>query len=168
MELADLESLIVEIDVPESRLSLVKIGGPCEIALDAFAGKRFQGRVREVGKRVNRSKATLPVKVEITDDRSGVLPDMSARVSFLTEALDAETLKAVSKTVVPAEAVTSRDGQSAVFVVESGAVRLEPVKLGAKTGDGFELLTGPPPGTRVVLKPQATLSHGQRVKERTE
>ncbi len=168
LELADLHSIVVEIDVPEARLALVKVGGPCEISLDAFAGKRLRGRVREIGKRVNRSKATVPVKVEFTDDQAGVLPDMSARVSFLTEALDAETLKAASKTIVPAAAVTSRNGKDAVFVLDSGAVRLEPVKLGPKSGDGFELLQGPPVGARVVLNPEPALSHGQRVKERTE
>jgi RND family efflux transporter MFP subunit len=168
LELADLHSLVVEVDVPESRLSLIKVGGPCEVSLDAFAGKRFRGRVREIGKRINRSKATLSVKVEITDDSQGVLPDMSARVSFLTEALDAKAVAEQSKLVVPAAAVTSRGGKPSVFVVESGAVRIEPVTLGPKTGDGFELVSGPPVGTRIVLSPDATLSAGQRVKERKE
>jgi RND family efflux transporter MFP subunit len=168
MEIADLGSLVVEIDVPEARLSLIKPGGPAEIALDAFAGKRLRGKVREIGKRVNRSKATVPVKVEFTDDTSEVLPDMSARVSFLTEALDEKALAKQSKLVVPAQAVTSRNGQRAVFVVEGGAVRLENVTLGPKSGDGYELNEGPPVGARVVMNPPATLQAGQRVKERTE
>jgi RND family efflux transporter MFP subunit len=168
LELADLKSLVVEIDVPESRLSLIKVGGPCEVALDAFAGKRFRGTVREIGKRINRSKATLPVKVVIDDDNAGVLPEMSARVSFLTEALDTEALAARSKLVVPRAALSPRGSQQGVFVVESGVVRFEPVTLGPKSGDGFELVEGPPVGTRIVMNPDATLSPGQRVKERKE
>ena len=169
LELADLHSLVVEIDVPESRLSLVKLGGPTEIALDAFAGKRFRGKVREIGKRVNRSKATLPIKVEFTDDETGVLPDMSARVSFLTEALDAQALAARSKVVVPAAAVTARSGKQGVFVIEEGVAHFSPVTLGPKSGtDGFELVQGPPSATRIVLSPDPMLSDGQRVKERKE
>ncbi|MEY4510652.1 MAG: hypothetical protein RLZZ450_2774 [Pseudomonadota bacterium] len=168
LELADLKSLVVEIDVPESRLSLIKVGGPCEIALDAFAGKRFRGKVREIGKRINRSKATLSVKVEFDDESQGVLPDMSARVSFLTEALDTNALAAQSKLVVPAAALAPREGKQGVFVVESGVVRFEPVTLGPKTGDGFELVQGPPVGTRIVMTPDAALSPGQRVKERKD
>jgi RND family efflux transporter MFP subunit len=168
LELADLKSLVVEIDVPESRLSLVKVGGPCEIALDAFAGQRFRGTVREIGKRINRSKATLPVKVAIDDDDRGVLPEMSARVSFLTEALDTKALAGSAKLVVPAAALSPRGGQQGVFVVESGVVRFEPVTLGPKSGDGFELVQGPPVGTRIVMSPDASLSPGQRVKERKE
>ncbi|MDB4974604.1 MAG: family efflux transporter subunit [Myxococcaceae bacterium] len=169
LELADLASLVVEVDVPESRLSLVKLGAPCEISLDAFAGKRFRGKVRELGKRVNRSKATLSVKVEFTDDNTGVLPDMSARVSFLTEALDQATLAAQSKLVVPTAAVVARSGQQGVFVVSDAVARFEPVTLGPKSGDdGFELVQGPASGTRVVMNPDPTLSNGQRVKERQD
>lgn len=170
MELADMQSLVVEIDVPEARLSLIKVGGPCEISLDAFGGQRFGGKVREIGKRVNRSKATLPVKVEFTEaaEASSVLPDMSARVSFLTEKLDEKSLAAQSKLVVPAKAVSTRDGKTFVFVVEGGVVQLEPVTLGAKSGDGFELTEGPAAGTKVVLEPDAVLQTGQRVKERKD
>ncbi|HEX5656580.1 MAG TPA: efflux RND transporter periplasmic adaptor subunit [Polyangiales bacterium] len=170
MEIADMQSLVVEIDVPEGRLSLVKIGGPCEIALDAFGGQRFSGKVREIGKRVNRSKATIPVKVEFVDvpPDAAPLPDMSARVSFLTQALDDKARTAQSKLMVPLKAVSTRDGKSYVFVVEGGAVRMEPVTLGEKNGDAFELTEGPTAGTKVVVSPDATLQSGQRVKERKD
>jgi HlyD family secretion protein len=170
MELADMRSLVVEIDVPEARLALVKVGGPCEVALDAFGGQRFQGKVRELGKRVNRSKATIPVKVDFVDipAEATPLPDMSARVSFLTEALDEKARAGRSKLMVPLKAVTTRDGKSYVFVVEGGTVRMEPVVLGEKSGDAFELVEGPSAGTKVVVSPDATLQSGQRVKERKD
>jgi HlyD family secretion protein len=170
MEIADMSSLLVEIDVPEGRLSLVKVGGPCEISLDAFAGQRFSGKVREIGKRVNRSKATIPVKVDFAGVPADAmpLPDMSARVSFLTQALDEKARAAQSKLMVPSKAVSTRDGKSYVFVVEGGAVRMEPVALGEKNGDAFELVEGPTAGTKVVVSPEATLQSGQRVKERKD
>lgn len=168
LELADLSSLVVEIDVPETRLSLVKVGGPCEISMDAFAGKRFRGQVREIGKRVNRAKATVPVKVEFVELDEGVLPDMSARVSFLTEELNQEALTGASKLIAPTKAIAQRQGASVVFVVESGKVKLEIVEVGETTSDGVELVSGPPAGTRVVLNPPSTLADGLSVKERTE
>lgn len=168
LELADLTSVVVEIDVPETRLSLVKVGGPTEIALDAYPSQRFPGRVREIGRWVNRSKATVPVKVEFTEAHAEVLPDMSARVSFLTEALDEKSLAGPSKRVLPAKAVAQRDGKSVVFVVESGKVRAVPVELGERSADGVELVDGPDVGTRVVLDPPSTLADGHRVRERSE
>ena len=168
LELADLGSLVIEIDVPEARLSLVKVDDPTEVVLDAFAGKRFAGRVREIGMRVNRAKATVPVKVALSGDATGVLPDMSARVSFLSEPLDSARAAEAAKLVVPAAAVAERDGRSVVFAIADSTARQREVELGPKSGDGIELLRGPAAGTRVVINPDADLADGQRVKERTQ
>lgn len=167
VEIADFSSMMVETDVPEQRLSQVKIGGPCEIVLDAYAGKRFRGKAVEITPRVNRTKATVTVKVAFVDDREGVLPDMAARVSFLTNELDQAALKAPPKTIVPGSAIAAREGAKVVYVIEDGRVRTTPVELGPPFGSGFELVRGPAPGTKLVNHPPPTLPDGQRVKEKT-
>jgi RND family efflux transporter MFP subunit len=167
VEIADFSSMMVETDVPEQRLSQVKIGGPAEIVLDAYPGKRYRGKAIEVTPRVNRTKATVTVKVAFVDDREGVIPDMAARVSFLTTELDEAELKAPPKTIIPGEAVVTRSGAKVVFVVDDGRLRLVPVELGPPFGSGFELKRGPPPGTKLVKSPAETLTDGQAVKEKT-
>lgn len=167
-ELADFTSLLVETDVPEGRLHMVKPDAPCEIVLDAFPGKRHRGKVVEVSPRVNRAKATVTVKVAFTDAMDGVLPDMAARVSFLTEELDAKEMEAPPKHVVPAGAVADRGGTKVVFVLDGDKVRMKPVTLGPTFGNGFELVEGPPPGTKVIKDPAPTLEDGQKVKQETE
>jgi HlyD family secretion protein len=62
VEVVDLTSLLVEVDVPEARLAQVAVGRPAEIVLDAYPTKRFRGAVKELGRRVNRAKASVPVK----------------------------------------------------------------------------------------------------------
>ncbi len=165
-EVADLNSQLVETDVPEGRLGLVKVGTPCEIVLDAYPTKRMRGEVVEIGQKVNRAKATVIVKVKFVDGTAGVLPDMSARTSFLTEALGADAMKAAPKKVVPASAVIERGGAKVVFVVDNDKVRMVPVKLGEAVGSSFELLEGPNEGTRLVSEPPAVLNDGQSVKEK--
>jgi HlyD family secretion protein len=165
MTIADLATLQVEIDVPETRLGLVKIGGPCEIVLDAFPGRRYRGIAHEIGRQVDRAKATVAVKVRFTEPLEGVLPDMSARVSFLTTELREEALRAPAKVIVPVSAVTTRRGVQVVYVVEDGKVRAEPLRLGGRVDDGWELLEGPPAGTRIVDRPPQTLADGQSIKE---
>jgi HlyD family secretion protein len=168
IELADLSTLAVETDVPEARLHLVTVAGPAEIALDAFPERRYRGTVRDIVPRVNRAKAAVTVKVGFVDDPQGVLPDMSARVSFLSGALDAEQIKQAPRVVVPATAVVDRGTGKAVFVVEGDRVRLKPVTLAARYGSGFEMTAGPEPGARLVRDPPASLRDGQRVKERVQ
>jgi RND family efflux transporter MFP subunit len=167
VEIADFSSMMVETDVPEQRLSQVKIGGPAEIVLDAYPSKRYRGKAMEVTPRVNRTKATVTVKVAFVDDREGVLPDMAARVSFLSSELDKAELKAPPKTIIPGEAVATRNGAKVAFVLEDGRLRLVPIELGPSFGSGFELKRGPPPGTRLVKSPAETLVDGQSVKEKS-
>ena len=165
-EIADFNSILVETDVPEARLYLIKPGSPCEIALDAYPGKRYRGATFAIGKKVDRAKATVSVKVKFVDDMEGVIPDMSARTSFLSAEVTADAIREKPKKVVPSDALAERDGNKVVFVVSEGVVKMAPVKLGPAFANGFEVVEGPPPGTRVVARPAAQLSDGQRIKEK--
>lgn len=164
--IADFGSLMVETDVPEQRLSQVKMGGPAEIVMDAFPTKRYRGKAVEVTPKVNRVKATVTVKVAFVDENDGVLPDMAARVSFLSGELDKEAMKTPPKTVVPGSAVVEVQGGKAVYRIEGGVVRLTTVTLGPAVGSGFEVVSGVTSGTRVVNNPPQGLADGQRIKER--
>jgi len=121
---------------------------------------------REIGKKVDRAKATVTVKVAFVDAMDGAIPDMSARTSFLSEEVSADAIKEKPKKVVPSSAVTERNGGKVVFVITQGVVKLAPVKVGAPFGQGFELVDGPAPGTRVVANPSPDLFEGQHIKEK--
>ncbi|MET0391394.1 MAG: efflux RND transporter periplasmic adaptor subunit [Polyangiales bacterium] len=166
IEIANFDTLQVETDVPEGRLHMVRIGSPCEIVLDAYPSRRYRGEAVEIMPKVNRSKATVGVKVKFTDSHDGVLPDMAARVSFLKSKLGDDELKEKPKAIVPAAAVTERSGSKVVFTVRNETVQMQPVTLGPPFADGFELLQGPEPGTKVVKSPPETMADGQKIKER--
>jgi RND family efflux transporter MFP subunit len=166
VEIADLDTLMVETDVPEQRLGLVKLGSPCEIVLDAYPTRRYRGRAAEITPKIDRAKATVQVKVAFVDDKEGALPEMSARVSFLSAEVDANAIQAPPKLIVPGSALATINGGRVVYLVDDGKVRLTPVTLGPAFGSGFELLKGPGAGSRLVKDPPATLADGQAVKER--
>lgn len=166
VEIADFDSLVVECDVPETRLYMIEPGKPCEIVLDAYPSKRHRCVTHEIGKRVNRAKATVPVKVKFVDGSKDVLPEMSARVSFLAQALSEEAMKEPPKRVVPESAIAERAGAKVVFVVSDGQARMVPIKVGGPAPGGLELLDGPSPGTRLVSNPPADLADGQKIKEK--
>jgi HlyD family secretion protein len=168
VQLADFASLLVEVDVPEARLGMVKPKGPCEIVLDAYPDKRKRGEVVEVSPRLNRAKASGTVKVKFVDAESGALPEMAARVSFLAKALDVKQLAEPPKKVIPASAVVERGGAKVAFVAESGKARQVTLTLGSAVSGGFELLDGPAPGTKVIKSPPAALVDGQPIKEKGE
>ena len=167
LEIVDMDSLVVEVDVPETKLSQIQIDGPTEIVLDAYSSKRFRGAVKEIGRRVNKSKATVPVKVRFVDRPQEVLPDMAARVSFLSEAIADDKINQPARLVVPAKAITQRRGGDVVFVFDDGEVRETTVSLAPADGTEYrEVKSELPAGTKVVLDPPGDMSDGQKVKEK--
>src|SRR4030095_7042839 len=121
--MADMETLEVEADVSESSIAKIAPAQPAEIQLDAFTEMRLLGEVSRVVPTVDRSKATLLVKVKFVERDARVLPDMSASVACLTRAPTPDERKAV--TAVRPEAVAKRGEKSVVFVVDDKNVAKE-------------------------------------------
>jgi RND family efflux transporter MFP subunit len=165
--IASLDDIEVQADVAEAQFHKVKMGTPAEIILDAFPDKRYRGTVAEVRQQVDRSKAAVTVKVRFTDEHPGVLPDMAAKVSFLSKALDDESLKAAPKLIAPADAVVDRDGKKVVFAIDDGHAKLLTVKVkGPFTDSTVELADGPTTGTKVIRHPDEKIRDGVSVKEK--
>jgi len=162
--IADLNSLQVEADVAESNMELVKTGQPCEIQLDALPDSRFRGQVHMIVPTADRTKATILVKVRFLDPDPRILPEMSAKVAFLSRPPrpDEERLR----TAVSASALARRNGRLLAFRIEGDRVREVPVKSGESFGDLVEVLDGLKPGDRVVLNPAARLRDGSRIQIR--
>jgi hypothetical protein len=53
-----------------------------------------------------------------------------------------------------------------IFSYDDGEVRMTSVKVGAAAGNGRELQSSIPAGTKVVLSPPSDLKDGQKVKEK--
>jgi len=165
--LADFSTLQVEADVSESQVAKLKTGTPAEIVLDAFPERRYRAKVAEMRPRVDRAKATVTVKVAFVDDMADVLPDMGAKVTFLAKELDEAAAKAAPVPAVQADAVVERGENKVLWVVDSeDQLRTVPVVTGAPMGGLVALRDGPPPGTKVVRRPDGDLRPGMKVKEK--
>jgi RND family efflux transporter MFP subunit len=160
--LADMSSLEVEADVSESNIYKVSVGQPCEIVLDAYPSVRYGGRVSKIVPTADRARATVLTKVAFDNKDDRVLPEMSARVSFMTAA-GKDTAIPVTALVVPKEALTTRADTRVVFRVDGEFVTAVPVKVGRSLGAQTEILEGLNVGDRVVLTPPGKLETGQKV-----
>ena len=160
--IADMDSLQVEVDVSESNLGNVQVGQPCEIQLDALPEYRFQGLVHMIVPTADRSKATVMVKVRFIDKDPRILPEMSAKVAFLSRAVKPEEQK--PRTVVNSNAVIIHKDKNLVFLVKDNRAIETPVTTGEKLGDMIEVLSGVKAGDKVVLKPVDKLRDGKRIK----
>jgi multidrug efflux pump subunit AcrA (membrane-fusion protein) len=91
-----------------------------------------------------------------------ILPDMSARVAFLTRELTAEERS--PHLAIRAAAVVSGGADKLVYVVRDGKVQRVAVQTGRTIGDLVELVRGPQAGESVVLHPPPNLRDGMSVR----
>lgn len=157
--MADMNTLEVEADVSESSLFKASIGQPCEIQLDALPDLRLLGKVNSLVPSVDRSKATVTFKIAFTEHDARVLPEMSAKVNFLSRPLKPEERS--PRLAVNPKAVA--DG--AAFVVRDGVAHRTPVQLGERLSDLVEVKAGLKQGDTVVLEP-GKLKDGAKVVEK--
>jgi RND family efflux transporter MFP subunit len=142
-DIADLSRLWVLADVYESDLPSVRMGMQAELKVPYLPGRSWRGPVTFVDPTVDEKTRTIKVRVEV-DNGSGLLkPDMFADV-FLGIDLGQGLL-------LPESAVIDAGDREIVFL-DLGEGRYEPrqVRIGAKLGDGYQVLSGVVAGERVV------------------
>jgi multidrug efflux pump subunit AcrA (membrane-fusion protein) len=155
-----MDTLEVEADVAESSIAKIKVDQPCEVQLDALPETRLAASVSRIVPTVDRSKATVLVKVRFVDKDPRVLPDMSAKVAFLSRAPADDEKRAVL--ALQPGAIAERDGKKVVFVLKDEKARATPVTTGRKIGELLEV-QGLNAGDRVVLNPSEKVKDGVAV-----
>jgi RND family efflux transporter MFP subunit len=162
VSMADMSTLEVEADVSESSLAKVKVGQPAEIVLDALPDTRFRGRISRMVPTIDRAKATVMTKVRFDEIDPRVLPEMSAKVSFLSQDVTPEQQKPLL--AVNADALAERDGRTVIFVVRDGRAVLVPVVRGAKVGEVTAITGAVKSGEKAIANPPPSLAADALVK----
>jgi Cu(I)/Ag(I) efflux system membrane fusion protein len=142
-DIADLSHLWVLADVYESDLPSVRLGMPAEVTIPFLPGRAWNGPVTYIAPTVEEKTRTIKVRIEVDNAGELLKPDMYADVFLKTEM--GEGL------VLPDSAVIDAGDRQIVFL-ERDAGLFEPreVRLGTKTPDGFQVLSGLTEGDRVV------------------
>jgi RND family efflux transporter MFP subunit len=163
--MADLTTLEVEVDVNEAYIARVRSGQGARIILDAYPDTSFRGQVRQVVPTADRQRATVQVKVVITDRDPRILPEMGARVDFL----EPETPRAATDAAapprirVPAAAVRDVGGRALVWLVRDGRLESRTVDAGPVSGGFREIRSGLAGGELLLTGGVETPQPGMRV-----
>ena len=160
--IADMRSLQVEVDVSESNLQNVTRGQSCEIQLDALPDARFRGTVHMIVPTADRTKATILIKVAFLDKDKRILPEMSAKVAFLSRPVqpaEQRPLVAVNRA-----AIVMRNNRQVVLLMNGNRAAEKPVKPGRQLGDMVEVLDGLKAGEKIIARPTDAIKNGARIK----
>lgn len=166
LTIVDMDLLEAQVDVSENYIERVQVGGEAVIHLDAFPDWDIPGSVFAVIPTADQSKGTVAVRVKIKTKDARILPNMAARVGFMT-APEKGAGPVVSRVSVPPSAVLAgQDSKTgSVFLIGAeGKIEKRDVALGLKTPQAVTILSGISAGDRLAGDNLDKLHDGDRVK----
>lgn len=167
VRLANLTDMRAEVDVNEADLNRVHMGQRATVTPDAYPDADYAAKVVKLYPQVDRQKGTLKVEVHILEPDERLLPDMSARITFLAE--PSSDGHGDEPTVLVPAAALRRDtqGTSFVWVVNDGTAHHTPVETAGEVGARVRITSGLRGGEAVVISEPPTRD-GQRVQVATQ
>jgi RND family efflux transporter MFP subunit len=158
-KIADLSTVWAQIEVYENQVRYLHLDQIAHIALDAFPGRDWMGKVIYIDPALNQQTRTLGAKVEIPNPDARLRPGMYANVEI--------SVPAVSGVVRVPEQAVLHTGQRNVVIVAKSAGQFEPrnVQLGASGGGYTEVLHGIKAGELVVISSQFLIDSESSLQE---
>ena len=161
--IADMSSLEVDADVSEANITRVAPEQQCEVTLDAYPQQRYPGYVKKIVPTADRSKATVLVKIRFKEYDQRVLPEMSAKISFLAIGYKADSADHKLLLTVPEAAVATRTGRAVIYQIRDDRAVEVPVSTGQKLGALIEIKSGIKEGDKIIAKVDDRIEAGAKV-----
>ena len=154
LKLSDLSKMEVYVNVNENDIADISIDDPAIIEVDAYDGRKFKGRVKEVAYASSVSSGgsqqqvtNFQVKIQMLEVVEGMRPGMSATVDIIT----ADKSNVIS---IPIQSLTSsrsmKKGTNVVFIYNNGIVNERVVETGIVGDRDYEIVSGLEEGDEIV------------------
>lgn len=155
-----IDDLEIALYLPERDSAKAKKGMSAKVSFEAFPGESFAATVSRVSPVLDATSRTREVTLKLDSGDERVAAGMYANVRLYTVAL-------ASRIVIPAAAVTTRDGASFVYVVAAAdgkkTAKKTAVTTGSSVDDEIEISKGVAAGDLIVYEGQDLLSDGAEV-----
>lgn len=149
---ADLDSLWLELSIPESRIYQAEVGSTIQARFDGLPGKVFTGRLFQVGSEVDERSRTLNALAEVANPGHRLKVGMFGTMQILAA-------EATTQLMIPADAVQSIDGLPYIFIWnESDLFELRRVETGTHQNGLLAVVAG------LDLDDQVVVSQGFALK----
>lgn len=144
-QIADISAVWVLADVFEQDIAHVTVGSRARLAITAYPGQVFEGKVTYIYPTLNPDTRTVQVRLEMANPRQLLKPAMFAQVEVPVAGHD-------NVVTVPLSAVID-SGTRQIVLVQVGEGRFEPreVKLGQRGDNYVQVLEGVAEGEPVVV-----------------
>ena len=147
----------LRVEIPERMAPWIKVNQQVGISVEAFQGRKFQGKIWRISPTVDQNKRTFVAEVLVNNEAGELKPGSYAKANVPTSHTERVT-------VLPQRAVYYVMGSNKAFVIKDGTVEARDVKMGDRFETDVEILEGISDGDEVALTQQAKLDTGVKVK----
>jgi RND family efflux transporter MFP subunit len=155
--LAQIDTLRVYVNVPESYGNDIHLGMAADLHISQFPNRTFAGKVAHTSGAIDTASRTLLVEVQVPNTSGELLPGSYAEVEFHLKA-------GTPPLVIPSNTLIFRaSGPQVAVVDDAGNARLKSVTIGRDLGTSLEIISGLQPADAVVVNPPDSIADGTPV-----
>ena len=157
VNLTNFKTVRLQVAVPETEATRVKIGQPIRWTADDFPGERFDGTVTRAYWALDKATKTMLTETQMANPGMKLQPGMLVNARVGIE-------KKSDALLLPAEALVKEKTNSFIFIFNDGKIKKAPVEVGFNDGTNVEIISGVKPADLAIVPGQQTLRDGQLVK----
>ncbi|HLK52413.1 MAG TPA: efflux RND transporter periplasmic adaptor subunit [Candidatus Angelobacter sp.] len=157
VNLTDFKTLRMQVAVPETEATHIKVGQSIRWTADDYPGEYFDGKVTRAYWALDKATKTMLTETQMANPGMKLQPGMlvNARIG-----ID----KKGDALVLPVEALVKEKTNSFVYIFNDGKVKKSPVSVGFNDGTNVEIVAGVTPADLAIVPGQQALRDGQLVK----
>lgn len=160
----NIKSLELEANILSDDIYKVKVGNEVEVSGKAMGDSIIKGKIVKIAPEAKNITSSLgvnqkrvPITIEISDDENLLKPGYDLEIKIITE-IKSDVL------LIPDSAVFDYQGESCVFIADSGKAIIRPISKGIESERTIEVLDGLKEGERIILKPDNNTKEGMKIK----
>lgn len=157
VNLTNFKTVRLQVAVPETEATHVKIGQTIRWTADDFPGEHFDGTVTRAYWALNEATKTMLTETQMTNPGMKLQPGMLVNARIGIE-------KRSDALLLPSEALVKEKTNSFIFIVNDGKIKKAPVEVGFNDGTNVEIISGVKPADLAIVPGQMALRDGQSVK----
>lgn len=157
VNLTDFKTLRMQVAVPETEATHIKIGQPIRWTTDDYPGQNFDGKVTRAYWALDKATKTMLTETQMANPGMKLRPGMLVNARIGIEKKDDVLL-------IPVGALVKEKTNSFVFIFNDGKIKKTPVEVGFNDGTNVEIVAGVKQGDVAIVPGQLALRDGQLVK----
>jgi HlyD family secretion protein len=157
-EISNVAKVRIRVAIPENEAPLVRVGNSVTLTLRSLPDRKFKGKISRISRRLDEATRTMRIEVDRDNSEGWLIPGMYGEATVDLQ----ETPNAL---MIAATAVKfDKMGNSSVYVVEDGAIKIVPVVTGYDNGRQIQILSGIDESDQIAADRIGRFADGQKVR----